>query len=653
MATVDIQTDVEVGSVFAKDFRILRRLRSGGMGSVFIVEQVSTAKQRALKLLAPSLADHPDIRERFVREAQAASAIDSDHVVEIVCGGIDEATSTPYLVMELLRGEDLADRVERGGPMTISEVELVMSQLGHALSLAHAKGIVHRDLKPENVFLATSRRGDAVLCAKILDFGVAKLLTENASQAGTLPVGSPAYMAPEQTDAYGNITAAADVWSLGLLAFFLLVGRSYWVAGDNGSVPALLREVCFEPLEPPSERLARFNLTATLPEGFDAWFLQCVERDIGQRYATAREAIASYPREAKPPAATSERAIERNDDSQRSSQLDGVMLSSPSVPAPKTPLKRLRSAALLIVGAGVAAGSIGGLGAFAMTRQRQAPAKQTASVKQPAPPTTAAAVSVTVSSAPQADPLELFDDEPTSPPKLVRPSAAPVTAAVNQGSCKPGQALLEGGLCVDVHETTVGEYLRCVDDHKCPPLAGVVAYDGLRPDLAGRYQGLCNRDPDAPTMPVNCVDIAAAETYCGWKGLRLPTSVEWLFAARNGGHTPYPWGMEPPSAQRVNACGEECETWAFANGVFVKHLYENSDGHPKAAAPGSFPAGASSFGVQDLIGNLSEWVTTPDKNVTTARGGSYLSNRYEHFVEPTTLRRTATSHTIGFRCATK
>lgn len=653
---MDIQTDVEVGSVFAKDFRILRRLRSGGMGSVFIVEQVSTAKQRALKLLAPSLADHPDIRERFVREAQAASAIDSDHVVEIVCGGIDEATSTPYLVMELLRGEDLADRVERGGPMTISEVELVMSQLGHALSLAHAKGIVHRDLKPENVFLATSRRGDAVLCAKILDFGVAKLLTENASQAGTLPVGSPAYMAPEQTDAYGNITAAADVWSLGLLAFFLLVGRSYWVAGDNGSVPALLREVCFEPLEPPTERLARFNVSATLPEGFDAWFLQCVERDIGQRFATAREAIAAYPKEPKVAATTSERAIERSDDSQRSSQLDGVMLSkSPSAPPPKAPLKRLRTAALLFVGAGVAAGSIGGLGAFAVTRQRPTPAKQSVASSNPAPPKP----SVNVEPAPPL--LEDLDDGPDALPKQPRASAAPISssavasapAAAIQGSCKPGQAQLERGLCIDVHEATVGEYLRCVDDHKCPPLTGIVAYDGLRPDLAQRYQVLCNRDAESPTMPVNCVDIAAAETFCEWRGNRLPTSVEWLAAARNGGHTPYPWGMEPPSAGRVNACGEECETWAFANGVFVKHLYEASDGHPKAAAPGSFPAGASSDGVQDLIGNLAEWVLTPDKSVATARGGSYLSNRFEHFVEPATLRRTATSHTIGFRCAGK
>jgi serine/threonine protein kinase len=643
---VELQTDVDVGSVFAKDFRIVRRLRSGGMGSVFVVEQLSTAKQRALKLLAPSIADHPDIRERFVREAQAASAIESDHVVEIVCGGIDEPTSTPYLVMELLKGEDLSDRVERAGPLSHAEVELVMSQLGHALTLAHAKGIVHRDLKPENVFLATSRRQDAAFCSKILDFGVAKLLTENSSQTGTLPVGSPAYMAPEQTDAYGNITAAADVWSLGLLAFFLLTGRSYWIAGEGGSVPALLREVCFEPIETPSERLARVGVSKVMPDGFDAWFHRCVERDIEKRFASAREAVQAFPRARK--ASSDAPTIEVH--SVRESQPEGFVVPSPSAARPAT--SRLRGP-LLVAGAAVCAATIGGVVAFAMTpRPASERVEDTPSTPSPtSPPTSsqgpveevAAAAAAASPPAPEREPRRASSESGPSPSARAEPP--------RDGPCAAGQSHHSNGFCLDRVEVTVRDYTACVSAGGCAPLAGIVAYEGLRADRAPRYGALCNRDVDQGDLPVNCVDVAAAEAYCAWRGGRLPTDEEWLFAARSEGKSPFPWGEAPPDSTRLNACGTECESWAMANGIFVRHLFDSSDRHPRSAPVGTYPRGASSRGVQDLLGNVAEWVTTPTG--AKVRGGSYLSNRLEHFVEPLALRATATSHLVGFRCASK
>ena len=639
------QSDVDVGSVFAKDFRILRRLRSGGMGSVFIVEQLSTAKQRALKLLAPSLADHPDIRERFVREAQAASAIESDHVVEIVCGGIDEPTSTPYLVMELLKGEDLSDRVERAGPLSHAEVALVISQLGHALSLAHAKGIVHRDLKPENVFLATSRRQDAAFCAKILDFGVAKLLTENSSQTGTLPVGSPAYMAPEQTDAYGNITAAADVWSLGLLAFFLLAGRSYWIAGEGGSVPALLREVCFEPIEAPSERLARLGVEVAMPEGFDAWFLRCVEREIEKRFASAKEAVDAFPRARKPTSDTPTIEVHVA----RESQPEGVVVPASSA-RPST--SRLRGP-LSVVAAAAGAAAIGGLVAFAMTPRPVAESAEPTPSPLPPPPATDGSVEAearaTTSAGPS--PSARTEKEPSVPRSESTASASARREPPRDGPCLAGQAHHANGTCLDRVEVTVGGYLACVDAGACAPLAGIVAYEGLRADLAPRYGALCNRDVGQADLPVNCVDLAAAEAYCRWRGARLPTDEEWLFAARSEGKSPFPWGDAPPDPTRLNACGAECESWAMANGIFVKHLFDSSDRHPRSAPVSAYPRGASSRGVQDLLGNVAEWVTAPGG--AKARGGSYLSNRLEHFVEPLALRPTATSHLVGFRCASK
>src|SRR6185437_15769702 len=143
------------------------------------------------KVMAPELATDPATRERFVLEARAASKIESDHVVEIVTAGVDDETGAPFLVMELLKGEELADAAARLGPLPLGDVAEVLAQIGHALEQAHAQGIVHRDLKPENIFLATSRRRDVAFTAKILDFGIAKLVEDSRQKTGTQPLGTP------------------------------------------------------------------------------------------------------------------------------------------------------------------------------------------------------------------------------------------------------------------------------------------------------------------------------------------------------------------------------------------------------------------------------------------------------------------------------
>src|ERR1700722_11023827 len=204
------------------------------MGAVYIVEQLSTGKQRALKVMARELATDPSIRERFVLEARAASRIESDHVVEIVTAGVDEESGAPFLVMELLRGEELGDAVTRLGHLLLGDVAAILAKIGHALERAHANGIVHRDLKLENIFLATSKRRDANFTAKILDFGIAKLVADSRQQdAGTQPLGTPLFMPPEQTDRRGRISPATDVWALGLIAFRLLTGRDFWREADG------------------------------------------------------------------------------------------------------------------------------------------------------------------------------------------------------------------------------------------------------------------------------------------------------------------------------------------------------------------------------------------------------------------------------------
>ncbi len=261
---------LQPGNIFGRDFQVLRALKAGGMGAVYVVEQLSTGKQRALKVMNPELSQDPATRERFVLEARAASQIDSDHVVEVVRPASTRRPGRSYLVMELLRGEELEDAQARLGPLPVGDVAEVPSQVGHALERAHAMGIVHRDLKPQNIFLAASRQGLA-FTAKILDFGIAKLVADN-KQTSTQALGSPLFMSPEQTDSKGRISPATDVWALGLITFSLLTSS----AGLRRETESLLRadasEIVVDLIPLASERLGEIGVADKLPVGFDAVF---------------------------------------------------------------------------------------------------------------------------------------------------------------------------------------------------------------------------------------------------------------------------------------------------------------------------------------------------------------------------------------------
>jgi serine/threonine protein kinase len=282
---------LEPGAVFARDFKIVRPLARGGMGSVYEVEQVSTSKTRALKVLHAQLAGDPKIRQRFEQEARVAARIESDHIVDVVAAGIEEP-GTPWLVMEFLKGTDLAAHLDRHGPRPPGEVLEIFRQIGHALAAAHRVGLVHRDLKPENIFLAESRREGAPFTAKVLDFGIAKAI-ESAPGRATQAMGTPYWMAPEQCEDSKLICPATDVWAMGLIAYTLLTGACYWRSArkEDSAVAGLLMEMTTLPLEPPSVRAREYGRDHLLPPGFDQWFARCVTRPIDQRFREAAECV--------------------------------------------------------------------------------------------------------------------------------------------------------------------------------------------------------------------------------------------------------------------------------------------------------------------------------------------------------------------------
>jgi serine/threonine protein kinase len=281
------------GTVFAADYEVVRELSSGGMGTLYVVRQKSTGKQRALKLMLPQMVTDPELRRRFEQEARIGSLIESDHVVEVVGAGIDEASGAPWLAMELLKGEELTARAVLDAPGSMTAMHAIMRQLCHALGAAHRAGIVHRDLKPANVFLAESRRAGETRTVKVLDFGIAKIAADAGTQH-TIAVGSPTWMAPEQTEK-GTVTPAADVWSLALVAYYLLTDKFFWKASQdpNGTVHQVMKEVLFDPIPLASQRAAEQG-APKLPPWFDAWFSHCVVRQASLRYRDANAAFAAF-----------------------------------------------------------------------------------------------------------------------------------------------------------------------------------------------------------------------------------------------------------------------------------------------------------------------------------------------------------------------
>jgi phosphate transport system substrate-binding protein len=291
------QSALARGTVIAKAYRVVRSVASGGMGAVYEVEQIATGARRALKVMHPELSAEEALRSRFVQEARVVAKIESDHVAQVVDAGVDEATRGLFIAMELLDGNTLSRELKERDPFTWQEADEIIRQLCHALGAAHAVGIVHRDLKPANVFLARSRTSGVPYVLKVLDFGIARVLAESREHATAVTLGTPAWMAPEQTMPEAPIGPAADVWSLGLIAFFILTGKQYWrsMNAESAGQQAVMREVVFEALVPASERARALDVPeGALPPGFDAWFARCVDRDPAKRFGDADRAQRAF-----------------------------------------------------------------------------------------------------------------------------------------------------------------------------------------------------------------------------------------------------------------------------------------------------------------------------------------------------------------------
>jgi len=271
-----------INRVIDNRYRITEHIGRGGMGTVYKVVHTQIGKVAALKLLHGNLAGDKELIKRFHREAEAISKLNHPNIVQVFdFGRVDE---TVYLVMEYLKGDDLATILRRQGPLDLPRCASILIQICDALTEAHDLGIIHRDLKPENVRISRTRDGGDYI--KVMDFGLAKMLMEDEqpdhriTAKGNL-VGTPYYMAPELIRAQA-IDHRADIYSLGAMAYRMLTGENAFIA--NTPVGVLTKHIT-DDLDPPSRRAPEQEI----PPELDTVVLKAMAKDRGARYQSAGE----------------------------------------------------------------------------------------------------------------------------------------------------------------------------------------------------------------------------------------------------------------------------------------------------------------------------------------------------------------------------
>jgi serine/threonine protein kinase len=434
---------LQPGASFHERYRVVRRLKAGGMGAVYEVVDERTKSPRALKIMLPSVLADADLRARFALEATVTGNIASDHLVRVSDAGIDEATETPFLVMELLHGEELGRMLARRGPLPPAEVVLYLHQTALALDKTHAANVVHRDLKPDNLFV--TYRDDGSPCIKILDFGIAKVIAESVTQTAHM-VGTPVYMAPEQIRGGAAIGPQADRFALAHIAYALLAGEPYWHENSKSapSIFALLTAVMEGMSEAPSARALRRRAVALSP-AFDAWMRRALARRQEDRFDSAAALVDALAEAlGVAPVATTGARARRAPASPPSRVFDRSQQPTPVAMARGAAPSRSRSMLPAALGTVVLAAALGA-GVHLAARWRgagsplspkpQAERPLAASPAEPSPPTLPAPPLTSASGAPGAPEAAASAPGPTATATAAAPTKAPPS-----GKSAPGRS---------------------------------------------------------------------------------------------------------------------------------------------------------------------------------------------------------------------
>ena len=670
-----------VGTTVSDKYVVEACVGEGGFAVVYRAMHKLWQKPVALKCFKTMMDASPALRERllkdFVQEGALLTELSARSASIVQARDIGTLTTPngawiPYMVLEWLEGRPLDDLMEAGGRQawTFELAMAVLEPVAEALDIAHRKNISHRDVKPQNVFVVgtvprpTDAAAPAEMHVKLLDFGIAKVVQSAAEQGMTQTGGAitsftPAYGAPEQfSRARGATGPWTDVYSLTLMLGEMLAGKPA-LEGDDF---IQLGMSTADPARRPTPR----TLGATVSDEVEAVCAKALAIKPQDRYATAGElwnalrvAVGQAPRRTMLDTGPAPGVGLARTEMVPSSRTDPTTGHTPPAMTQDTAAKPARSKAPLIVGVLAVAGLAVGAVVFLKGGDDKKQATAASSSAAPAPSPTASASA-------------------SAPPKGCPPGMAEVpTTAFFMGSDtgtdeeKPSHKVRLSTFCMDIHEVTVEDYLQCSDKGECKRPWAVVDW----PEIAERdkklFTPLCNvNDPVGKAKhPVNCVDWQMAVSFCEFKHKRLPTEAEWELAARGPDGRTYPWGDEPADETRLNACGKECVAWGKAKNEPMKAMYPGDDGFATTAPVGSFPKGASRFGMMDIVGNVWEWTADWDGKYAGAeqtdpkgpgtgterivRGGAW-NGSFASWLRPSqryAFPPETRSHVVGIRCA--
>ncbi len=701
-----------VGTTVAQKYDVERVVGEGGFALVYRAMHKVWQRPVAIKVFRAMGGLAPEPRALLIKSfiQEGALLADLSERSAAICQARDvgvlrtkDGQAYPYMVLEWLEGRSLEqvitdETAARMPPRSALETLLILEPAAQALALAHRKGIAHRDVKPANLFvIGNARDASAEYTIKILDFGIAKVVQDVQREAGSFQqtqgvVSSftPSYGAPEQfSRTYGATGPWTDVFALALIFTELMTHQSP-LGGDD------LTQLAFcsmDPLRRPTPR--RFGVETS--DALDAVLRRALAvspderfRSMGEFWDALRQALAMDPIRSVhgvpsrlsgvgfvvpgsapslpgvpdvstyTPSFASQPGDNRGAVPIQSTMITAdprYLLAAPSVVAP-------RSASALPLAAAVAGGlalvAALGFGAnFALRGVRsRAPSPEASS--------TPAAVVAVVPNPPA----------PTCPQGMVSIPGGKFFMGSDdpsdEESERPAHQVSLSPYCIDTTEVTVNQYKACSDKGECKRAPRDNEWPGITAREKKIYDPLCTiRDAEAHgTYPVNCVDWDLANTFCKASGKRLPSEAEWEFATRGSDGRKYPWGDEPPTdGSRLNACGKECLAWGKKHNEDVSAMYAASDGFETTAPVGSFPKGASPFGLQDVVGNVWEWASDwyadyAPGAATDPPGGSAGTERVLRggawngsdpaWVRPTYRFKSQPalrSHGVGFRCA--
>jgi serine/threonine-protein kinase len=395
------------------------------MGAVWLAEHLTLNLQVAVKVIDPQVADFPNAVPRFLREARALAALRSPYIVQVSDFGSED--ELVYLVMELLEGRTLGQRLKVEGKLSPAETLRVLRDVCKAMSHAHERGIIHRDLKPENIFLCDQSREHVT---KVIDFGIAKPTASDARAEGNTEtgagafLGTPSYMSPEQCRGLRQIDARTDLWALGAIAHECLTGKRLF-AGEL--VGDLVVRIC-------TGELPLQSTAALLPAGFEGWLRKAMAPLPEQRFGSAAELFEALTTVLDGAAAPSRSVDSAETISSLAPPAPVSSVSSNSVSpltrvSPSSPAAGRRAAVLL------AAGAIALVSALVAVLGKRVPDTAVATAPGPATAGQGSGDAGALAAPPPAQPAQPEAAAPAPPPSASQPAFQP--AAVQRHAAPP------------------------------------------------------------------------------------------------------------------------------------------------------------------------------------------------------------------------